>query len=78
MVNNYVDEGVINLAAAILREARDEYKAHLDICNDLQARICAERDSRGIVGRILEYATGDRQFMLKQVEEEIKRRYKRG
>lgn len=78
MDKDYVDEGVINLAIAIINEARAEYEAHLNVCSDLQARLCAERDSRGIVGYILEYATGDKQFMLKQVENEIKRRYKRG
>lgn len=78
MINEYTDEGVINLASAILEDARNDYKAHLSVCNDLQARINAKMDSKGIVGAIVEYATGDREFMLKEVEEEIRRRYKRG
>lgn len=78
MINEYTDEGVINLAIAILEDARDDYKAHLNVCNDLQARISAKTDSKGIVGSIVEYITGDREFMLKEVEKEIRRRYKRG
>lgn len=71
MVNEYTDEGVINLAIAIIKEAREEYEAHLNVCNDIQARISAKVDSKGIVGSILEYTTGDREFMLKEVEKRI-------
>ncbi len=71
MVNEYTDEGVINLAIAILETARDEYEAYLNVCNDVQARISAKVDSKGIVGAILEYTTGDREFMLKEIEKRI-------
>lgn len=71
MIDNYIDEGVINLAEAILRDAKEEYDLHISVCNDLQARICAKMDSRGIVGSILEYIVGDREFMLKEVEKKF-------
>ena len=71
MVDDYFDEGVINLASALLAQAKEEYQMHLDCCNDLQARICAVVDSHGIVGKILEYATGDREFMVKEIDKKI-------
>lgn len=77
MINDYIDEGVINLSSAIIENAVSEYEAHLSVCNDLQARICAQTDSKGIVGRIMEFATGDREFLLKMVEEKIRRRYEK-
>lgn len=78
IIKTFEDEGVINLSSAIVGNAVSEYNAHLSVCNDLQARICAQTDSKGIVGSIMEFATGDREFLLKMVEEEIRRRYKRG
>lgn len=78
IINTYEDEGVINLASAIIENAVSDYYSHLSVCNDLQARICAQTDSKGIVGSIMEFATGDREFLLKMVEEKIRRRYKRG
>lgn len=71
MIDKYIDEGVINLATAIIKDAKEEYELHLSVCNDLQARICAKMDSRGIVGSILEYTVGDREFMVKEVEKRI-------
>lgn len=71
MAKEYTDEGVINLAVAIIELAREDYEAHLNVCNDIQARISAKTDSKGIIGDILEYTTGDREFMLKEVEKRI-------
>ena len=71
MVNDYFDEGVINLAEAILKQAVYEYETYLNVCNDLQARIKAKTDSKGIVGSIMEYATGDREFLVKEIEKRI-------
>lgn len=71
MGNDYFDEGVINLAEAILKQAVYEYETHLNVCNDYQARIKAKTDSKGIVGSIMEYATGDREFLVKEVEKRI-------
>ena len=71
MIKNVCDEGVINLAIALLEQAVEEYQIHLDVCNDIQARVCADIDSRGLVGKILEYATGDRNFLVKEVEKKI-------
>lgn len=71
MINEYTDEGVINLAIAIVETAREDYDAYLNVCNDIQARISAKVDSRGIVGAILEYTTGDKEFMLKEIEKRI-------
>lgn len=71
MVNEYTDEGVINLAIAIMETAREDYESYLNVCNDIQARILAKVDSKGIVGAILEYTTGDREFMLKEIEKRI-------
>ena len=71
MINEYTDEGVINLSIAILKTAKETYDAHIDACNYLQARISASTDSKGIVGDILAYATGDREFLLKEIEKRI-------
>lgn len=76
MINDYIDEGVINLLEAIVKNAVLEYYTYLSVCNDYQARIRAQTDSKGIVGSIMEFATGDREFLLKMVEEKIERRYK--
>ena len=78
IINTFEDEGVINLASAIIENAVSDYYEHLSVCNDLQARISAQVDSKGIVGSIMEFVTGDREFLLKMVEEKIRRRYKRG
>ena len=71
MIKNVCDEGVINLATALIKQAVEEYQAHIDVCNDIQARACADMDSRGLVGTILAYATGDRNFLVKEVEKKI-------
>ena len=71
MVKEYTDEGVINLAIAIIEAAREDYESYLNVCNDIQAIISAKVDSKGIVGAILEYTTGDREFMLKEIEKRI-------
>lgn len=71
MINDYMDEGVINLSIAIIGAAKQNYENHLDACNYIQARICAQTDSKGIVGDILAYATGDREFLLKEIEKQI-------
>lgn len=71
MISNYIDEGVINLSIAIIEQAREDYETHLSVCNDLQARISAKTDSKGIVGDILAFITGDREFLLKEIEKRI-------
>lgn len=71
MIKDIYDEGVIELSTALLQQAVEEYQAHLDVCNDIQARICADMDSRGIVGKILEYTTGDRNFLVKELDKKI-------
>lgn len=73
MQKEICDEGVINLSIAVLNNARQEYQAHLDVCNDLQALISAEVDAKGLVGYILEYCTGDRYFMLNEIKKQISR-----
>lgn len=78
MINEFIDEGVINLSIAIVEAARQNYENHLDACNYIQARICAQTDSKGIVGSILEYTTGDREFMLKEIEKRISSQLERG
>lgn len=72
---NICDEGVINLAEAILRDAGGEYENYLLALNETQALYLANRDSRGIVGKILEYCTGDRKYMVKKVKDRIKEMY---
>lgn len=71
MVEDYIDEGVINLSMAIIELAKENYETHLSACNYLQARISAQTDSKGIVGDICAFATGDREFLLKEVEKRI-------
>lgn len=71
MIKEICDEGAIKLAEELLKEAVRDYQAHLDLCNDLQARVKADMDSRGIVGKILEYATGDRNYLVKELDKKI-------
>lgn len=71
MINEFIDEGVINLSIAIVEAAKQNYENHMDACNYLQARISASTDSKGIVGDILAFATGDREFLLKEIDRRI-------
>lgn len=72
---NVCDEGVINLAEAILKDAGEEYENYILALNESQALYLARRDSRGLVGKILEYCTGDREYMVKKVNERVKEMY---
>ena len=71
MVQDYIDEGVIILSEAIIDAAKENYEAHLSAGNYIQARISAVTDSKGIVGDICAFATGDREFLVKDVEKRI-------
>ena len=68
----YVDnDGIINLARALVTQAREEYKTSIECENYLNARINAKMDSRGIIGYILGWAVDDNEFLLKEVESKI-------
>lgn len=68
----YVDnDGVVNLARALVTQAREEYDNSIECENYLNARIRASMDSRGIVGYILGWAVNDNEFLLKEVESRI-------
>lgn len=68
----YVDnDGIINLAKALVTQAREEYNNSIECENYLDARIRANMDSRGIVGYILGWAVNDNEFLLKEVESRI-------
>ena len=68
----YVDnDGVVNLARALVTQAREEYDNSIECENYLNARISASMDSRGIVGCILGWAVNDNEFLLKEVESRI-------
>lgn len=54
-VSNYDDEGLMNLAIAIIDQARDDYKSDIEDGYIVMARILADRDSRGLIGYILQW-----------------------
>lgn len=71
------DDGVIRLMSEIISQARSDYNTHLLACNTSGAIIQAESDSRGLLGHIVGYVTGDNQYLLKEVKRkayEIERR----
>lgn len=72
-LEEYNEDGLMNLAAALLACARQDYDARIKSHDFLSARLQADYDSRGIVGYIVGYATGDHEFMKKEVEAEIKK-----
>ena len=67
-INKYNDGGILNLCEAILEQAKQDYTEQHNLCNITQAYIIAKSDSRGIVGKILSYAAGDSEIMLKEIE----------
>lgn len=64
-------EGVMLLSAAIIEQAQEDYSNQLEYGSYTQARITADRDSRGIVGYILAYFADDNEYLKKQVEKSI-------
>ena len=71
---SYTDEGIFNLAYAILEDATQDCMAAIEAGDYITARIIADRDSRGIVGLILNYCTGDNKFLWNYIDKEIDER----
>lgn len=69
----YNEEGLINLASALVSNARQDYDIRIKSHDFLSARMLADSDSRGLVGIIVGYATGDRESMKKEVELKIEK-----
>ena len=69
----YNDDGILNFAYALLAQAKEEAFSKILYGDYIGARASAGWSSKGIVGNILEYATGDRDFLIKVVDEEIKK-----
>lgn len=63
----YTDEGIINLAEALIRQARYDYDCMIADGYDIDARIKAEQDTRGIVGYIVAWACNDKEFLFNEV-----------
>ena len=61
------DYGIINLAIAIIEQAKADYNDFISNGDDIEARVVAERDTRGLVGLILEWTVDDKEFLLKKV-----------
>lgn len=72
-LEEYDERGLMNLAEALVSNAREDYDARIKSHDFLSARSLADKDSRGLVGYIVGYATGDHEFMKKEVEAEIKK-----
>ena len=72
-LEEYDERGLMNLAEALVSRAREDYDARIKSHDFLSARNLADKDSRGLVGYIVGYATGDHEFMKKEVEAEIKK-----
>lgn len=69
----YNDDGILNLAYALLEQAKNEAFLKIAYGDYIGARASAGWSSKGIVGNILEYAAGDRDFLYKVVDEEIRK-----
>ena len=67
----YTDEGILNLAYALISQAKEECMASVRAGDFINARVIADRDSRGIVGKILQFATGSSSFLEECINKEI-------
>ena len=70
--------GLMRLAETLVSTARQDYEDRIKSHDFLSARMLADKDSRGLVGIIVGYATGDCEAMKKEVEikiEEERSRY---
>lgn len=63
----YTDEGLINLAEALIRQARYDYDCMIADGYDVDARVIAEQDTRGIVGYIVAWACNDKYYLFNEV-----------
>lgn len=53
--DNYDEDGLMKLAIAVIEQARLDYKSLTEQGCYTSARIIADRDSRGLIGFILEW-----------------------
>lgn len=60
-------DGLVSLAVELVNQARRDYYNRIEDGDYIGARILAERDSRGIIGYILAWATNDNQYLFKEV-----------
>lgn len=67
----YTDDGIMNLAYALLSSAKDECMASVEAGDYIGARVKADMNTRGIVGKILQFATGDSTFLEEYINKEI-------
>lgn len=61
------DDGIINLAVALIEQAKEDYDDFISNGDDIEARVIAERDTRGLIGFILDWTVNDKEFLLKKV-----------
>lgn len=71
-MQEYDDDGILKLAVAVVESAKEECMACVTCGDFIAARIIADRDSRGLVGWICEWACGNRNAILDEVNEVIK------
>lgn len=66
-ITMYTDEGLINLAEALVRQARYDYDSMIADGYDIDARVIAEQDTRGIVGYIVAWVCNDKDYLFNEV-----------
>lgn len=69
----YDEKGLMRLAETLVSNARQDYDDRIKSHDFLSARMLADEDSRGLVGIIVGYATGDHEAMKKEVELKIEK-----
>ena len=67
------DDGIINLAVRLVHDSREECMASIRAGDYIGARIIADKDSRGLVGLICDWACNDKKALLKEINETIKK-----
>ena len=70
-IEDYTDEGILSLAEYILKRSREECMTSIEVGDYINARVIADRDSRGIVGKILQFCTGDSKALYNYIDEQI-------
>lgn len=65
----YDGDGLVKLCYALLENAIREYEFSISCCNYSRARITALKDSKGIIGNILEFIGLDKEYFLNKINE---------
>ena len=71
-VEEYRDEGLLKLAEALVKNAKEDCMSSIQAGDFIRARIVADMDQRGIVGKIVGFATQGQMTFEDIINEEIK------